>query len=115
MHGEKKIGASFLHILLAGSCVFFLIMSGLSFGFYLLGNYQSFMSRSQFFLLGIVKATGFFSMMSGAYYAVYLAASVLAKKEKKSPGFFLAAFSFAAGGGALAAAHFINTVTMGVR
>ncbi|GEM_PF-1819355 len=115
MNGGKKDPAAGIHRLLAGSCAFFLLMSGLAFGFFLLGNYQSFTPRSQFLLLEIVKAGGFLSLVSGLLLAAERIAASLRKKGKKSAGLYLAAAAAAVGVSVLAAAHFIIALTRGFR
>ena len=104
-----------LHAIFGGACIFFLLLSGLGLGFFLLGNYQSFISRSQFLLLGVIKSAGLFSLLSGIYYSLYLILSAFRKKENGPWSFILAMASISVGAGVLAAAHFILAVTLPVQ
>lgn len=104
-----------IHLFFTGATVFFLLISALGFGFFLLGNFQAFIPRSQFMLLEVIKAGGLLSVLSGVLLGLSRFFMKLGKKRKKTSGFLLALGALLGGSFILAVAHFILALTRGFR
>lgn len=104
-----------LRLVLGGLCIFFLLFSSLAFSFFLLGNYQAFISRTQFLILDILKYSSLFGLLSGIQYLVYLGVSFLKKLPVGTGRVFLGIVTTGSGGFFLVAVHFVLVVTQPVR
>lgn len=107
-------GFSYIKTFLSSLCIFFSLNSVLSFTLFLIGNYQEFILRSQFFLISLVKVFGFLSLFSGIVYFAYLTLALIRGKKARPRSFFLGLFSMIIGSGLLGIVHFVLIITFPV-